>query len=136
MAKKFSELRSRMSAESRARAEIEAQTMLAEMPLNELRQARGLSQKALAEVLHVQQPSIAKLEKRADMYLSTLRSHIQAMGGELDVIRSGAGTVGGQNSSAWIAVMTSRAILSASTNDASSHSSATATMAPSLSRGI
>ena len=86
MAKKFSELRSRMSAESRARAEIEAQTMLAEMPLNELRQARGLSQKALAEVLHVQQPSIAKLEKRADMYLSTLRSHIEAMGGELEVI--------------------------------------------------
>lgn len=86
MAKKFSELRARMSPESRARAEIKAQTMLAEMPLNELRQARGLSQKMLAEVLHVQQPSIAKLEKRTDMYLSTLRSHIEAMGGELDVI--------------------------------------------------
>ncbi len=86
MAKKFSELRARMSPQSRARAEIKAQTMLAEMPLNELRQARGLSQKMLAEVLHVQQPSIAKLEKRTDMYLSTLRSHIEAMGGELDVI--------------------------------------------------
>lgn len=86
MAKKFEELRSRMSSESRARAEATAQTMLAEMPLNELRQARGLSQKVLATVLHVQQPSIAKLEKRTDMYLSTLRSHIEAMGGELDVI--------------------------------------------------
>ena len=60
--------------------------MVAEMPLNELRQARGLSQKMLADVLHVQQPSIAKIEKRTDMYLSTLRSHIEAMGGELDVI--------------------------------------------------
>ena len=40
----------------------------------------------LAEVLHVQQPSIAKMEKRTDMYLSTLRSHIEAMGGQLDVI--------------------------------------------------
>lgn len=60
--------------------------MLAEMPLDELRRARGLSQKALAEMLHVQQPSVAKLEKRADMYLSTLRSHIEAMGGELEVI--------------------------------------------------
>lgn len=86
MAKKFPELRARMSPESRARAEVKAQSMLAEMPLNELRQARGLSQKMLAEVLHVQQPSIAKLEKRTDMYLSTLRSHIEAMGGELDVI--------------------------------------------------
>ena len=82
----FSELRARMSPQSRARAEVKAQTMLAGMPLNELRQARGLSQKMLAEVLHVQQPSIAKLEKRTDMYLSTLRSHIEAMGGELDVI--------------------------------------------------
>lgn len=84
--RKFSELRARMSPESRARAEAQAQTMLAEMPLNELRQARGLSQKMLAEVLHIQQPSIAKLERRTDMYLSTLRSHIEAMGGELEVI--------------------------------------------------
>jgi DNA-binding XRE family transcriptional regulator len=86
MAKKFSELRARMSPESRHRAESKAQAMLAEMPLAELRQARGLSQKMLAEVLHVQQPSIAKLEKRTDMYLSTLRSHIEAMGGQLEVI--------------------------------------------------
>lgn len=86
MARKFSELREQMSPESRARAEARAQAMLAEMPLNELRQARGLSQKMLAEVLHVQQPSIAKIEKRTDMYISTLRSHIEAMGGELEVV--------------------------------------------------
>jgi predicted XRE-type DNA-binding protein len=86
MANKFAELRAQMSPESRARAEVKAQTMLAEMPLNELRQARGLSQKMLAEVLHVQQPSVAKLEKRTDMYISTLRSHIEAMGGELEVV--------------------------------------------------
>jgi predicted transcriptional regulator len=60
--------------------------MLAEMPLAELRRARGMSQKALAEMLHVQQPSIARLEKRTDMYLSTLRSHIEAMGGKLEVV--------------------------------------------------
>lgn len=86
MAKKFSELRSRMSPQARASSAEKARAMLAEMPLNELRQARGLSQKVLAELLHVQQPSIAKLEKRTDMYLSTLRSHIEAMGGELEVI--------------------------------------------------
>lgn len=86
MAKKFAELRARMSPESRARAEARALAMLAEMPLNELRQARGLSQKALAGVLHVQQPAIAKIERRTDMYISTLRSHIEAMGGELEVV--------------------------------------------------
>jgi DNA-binding XRE family transcriptional regulator len=86
MAKKFAELRSKMSASAREEVDRKAQTLLAEMPLNELRQARGLSQKMLAELLHVQQPSIAKIEKRTDMYLSTLRSHIEAMGGELEVI--------------------------------------------------
>lgn len=86
MAKKFSELRAKMSPESQSQSEAKALAMLAEMPLNELRQARGLSQKMLADVLHVQQPSIAKLEKRTDMYISTLRSHIEAMGGELEVV--------------------------------------------------
>ncbi len=86
MAKKFSNLRAKMKPDARERANLMAQYMLAEMPLNELRQARGLSQKMLAEVLHVQQPAIAKIEKRTDMYLSTLRSHIEAMGGELDIV--------------------------------------------------
>lgn len=75
-----------MSPAAQAQTEVKAQALLAGMPLNELRQARGLSQKMLADVLHVQQPSIAKLEKRTDMYLSTLRSHIEAMGGQLEVV--------------------------------------------------
>ncbi len=86
MAKKFAELRSKMSPEARKRSEAMAQAMLAEMPLHELRLARGLSQKMLAEALDVQQPAIAKMEKRADMYISTLRSHIEAMGGQLEVV--------------------------------------------------
>lgn len=86
MAKNFKVLREGMSAVAQERSSKLAKAMLDEMPLHELRQARGLSQKMLADVLHVQQPSIAKLEKRTDMYISTLRSHIEAMGGELDVI--------------------------------------------------
>jgi DNA-binding XRE family transcriptional regulator len=86
MAKKFEALRAKMSSDAQARVEARAQAMLAEMPLQELRQARGLSQKMLADILDVQQPSIAKLEKRTDMYLSTLRSHIEAMGGELEIV--------------------------------------------------
>jgi DNA-binding XRE family transcriptional regulator len=85
MANKFSKLRSSMSPAAQEQADTKAKIMLAEMPLNELRRARGLSQKELAEILHVQQPSIAKIEKRTDMYLSTLRNHIQAMGGELEI---------------------------------------------------
>jgi predicted XRE-type DNA-binding protein len=86
MTQKFSELEEKMSPERRARIEKKVRKALVEMPLSELRNARGLSQKLLAEALHIQQPAIAKLEKRTDMYISTLRSHIEAMGGELEVI--------------------------------------------------
>ena len=86
MANKFSALRAHMTPAAQARSAANAQVMLAATPLNELRQARGLSQKMLADVLHVQQPAIAKMEKRTDMYLSTLRSHIEAMGGQLEIV--------------------------------------------------
>ncbi|MDZ7750892.1 MAG: XRE family transcriptional regulator [Gammaproteobacteria bacterium] len=86
MAKKFSNLRAGMSTEAQAKSQAKADALLKGMPLHELRKARGLSQQTLAEVLHVQQPAVAKLERRTDMYLSTLRNHIRAMGGELDVI--------------------------------------------------
>ena len=51
--KKFSELRSAMAAEAQARSE----QLTNEMPLHELRQARGLSQQVLARLLKVQQPA-------------------------------------------------------------------------------
>ena len=86
MAKKFSQLVDKVPAPAVQRAQAKAQAMLSELPLNELRQARGVSQKMLADVLHAQLPSIAKIEKRADMYISTLRSHIEAMGGESEVV--------------------------------------------------
>jgi len=77
MAKKFPELRARMSPGSRARAESMAKEMLAEMPPNELRHARGLSKKMLAEALHVYQPSIAKFERRTDIRSAGCRSLIE-----------------------------------------------------------
>lgn len=87
MAKKFSDLvKKTMSPEAIVRAQHRTQALREEMPLHELRKARGLSQRALAEVLHVEQPAIAKLEKRTDMYISTLRSHIEAMGGDLEIV--------------------------------------------------
>jgi DNA-binding XRE family transcriptional regulator len=85
MTHKFSELEEKMSPESRSRVDHAVQKALDELPLDELRNARGLSQKMLAEALGVQQPAIAKMEKRTDMYISTLRSHIEAMGGQLEI---------------------------------------------------
>ena len=85
MAKKFSNLRNQMSEIAQQRAVERTQQLKKEMPLHELRQARGLSQQVLAEILNVQQPAIAKMERRTDMYISTLRSHIEAMGGTLEI---------------------------------------------------
>lgn len=86
MAKKFSELEAKMSPESRERSDTLYRNMLAEMPLNELRQARALSQVKLAETLHVNQAAVSKIEHRTDMYISTLRAYIRAMGGDLEIV--------------------------------------------------
>lgn len=86
MARKFDELRAKMSPESQARVAALVAEMLAEMPLHELRQARQLSQEALADALETSQSSISKLERRVDVYVSTLRRYIESMGGELDII--------------------------------------------------
>ncbi len=47
--------------------------------------ARNLTQEHLANLLHVNQSAISKLERRTDMYLSTLRDMIKAMGGNLEI---------------------------------------------------
>jgi transcriptional regulator with XRE-family HTH domain len=86
MAKKFSNLVAKMPAERRARAKERAQETLTGMALQELRRARELSQAQLAETLGEKQPNISQLEQRTDMYVSTLRKYIEAMGGELDII--------------------------------------------------
>ncbi len=86
MARKFAELEAKMSKEAIARSDARYREMLTEMPLHELRRARGLSQEVLSKALRIKQPNVAKLEKRTDIYISTLRSTIEAMGGELDIV--------------------------------------------------
>jgi hypothetical protein len=44
-----------------------------------------IKQEKIGSMLGIQQPAIAKMEKRTDMYISTLRSHIEAMGGQLEI---------------------------------------------------
>ena len=83
--KKWSELKTRMSPEAQAEIARRKTQMVAEMPLEQLRAARQLTQTNLAHVLGVNQSAVSKLEKRTDMYLSTLRSYIEAMGGHLDI---------------------------------------------------
>ncbi len=82
----FNELRSRMSPERRDSNRAATEEMLAELPLAELRQALQMTQETLAELLETSQPEISKIEHRTDVYVSTLRRYIEAMGGELQII--------------------------------------------------
>ena len=86
MAKSFKTLRGRMTPGARARAKERTSSMMKDMALHELRNAREQTQGALAEQLNLEQPAVSKLERRADMYVSTLRKYIEAMGGRLEII--------------------------------------------------
>ncbi len=85
MAKNFKELQARMSLERRARNEAAAAKMIDEMALDELREARDLTQEQLARLLRVNQAAVSKMERRADMYITTLQGVIKAMGGRLEI---------------------------------------------------
>ena len=82
----FSELTRNFTPERRRRIDAMKAELLAEMPLHELRRARALSQRDLAEKLKVNQPAVAKMERRTDVYVSSLRSYIEAAGGRLKII--------------------------------------------------
>lgn len=82
----FAELRARMTPAAQAAAEVEAARLGEEMDLGEMRRAMKLSQEEIGQTLQINQGSVAKIEKRADMYVSTLRRFIEAMGGELEIV--------------------------------------------------
>lgn len=57
-----------------------------ELTLSEIRQIRNLSQQNLAASMNKKQPNVSKMERNSDMYISTLRMYIEAMGGNLEII--------------------------------------------------
>lgn len=54
--------------------------------LRELRRIAGKAQAEIASALNITQPSVSKIEKQTDMHLSTLRSYVEAIGGELELM--------------------------------------------------
>ena len=81
----FRELRAKMSPERQANNKLESERMLRDMPLDELRMAREWTQQQLAQVLEMNQAAVSKMERRTDMYISTLGKFIEAMGGHLEI---------------------------------------------------
>jgi len=85
MAHKWRDVRGTFSPEIEEKIRQEVIDAAGVMSLYQLREARSLTQVNLAKVLQVNQGAVSRMEKRTDMYVSTLRSYIQAMGGQLQV---------------------------------------------------
>jgi DNA-binding XRE family transcriptional regulator len=83
----FEDLRAPIDAEPvrRARVDEVKHAMREVLALAELRESRQLTQQRLAEALHVTQANISRVEHQDDLYLSTLRSYVEALGGELQI---------------------------------------------------
>jgi transcriptional regulator with XRE-family HTH domain len=85
MAHKWRDIRGTFSPEQEAEIARRVKEAAGVMTLYQLREARNLTQVNLAKVLNINQGAVSKMEKRTDMYVSTLRNFIQAMGGQLQV---------------------------------------------------
>lgn len=85
MRKPFALLRSKMSREAQEKSLKKSEKMMKAMKLCRLREVRHLTQESLAKRLHVRQANISKIENRADMYISTLREYVKAIGGHLEI---------------------------------------------------
>jgi hypothetical protein len=87
MAIRFDDYMARLPEERRQAIEKRAAELIAEeATLRQLREARERSQVEMAEKLRIKQAAVSKLERRTDMYLSTLRGYIEAMGGRLEIL--------------------------------------------------
>jgi DNA-binding XRE family transcriptional regulator len=85
MAHNWRDIRRTLSPEQEEETRQYVKSVVETVSLNQLREARSLTQASLASILGVNQGSVSKMEKRTDMYVSTLRSFIQAMGGQLQI---------------------------------------------------
>ena len=85
MSRTLNDIMTGLPEERRQHIEARAATLFEQENLRQLRKALGLSQKALAGLMHITQPAVSKLERQTDMQISTLASIVEAMGGTLEI---------------------------------------------------
>lgn len=84
-ARNFRELVDAMPPARRQAIEKRFQESLTSMPLDALRKAREMTQLQLGEVLGVHQSEVSRIERRADICVSTLVEYVEALGGHLEI---------------------------------------------------
>jgi hypothetical protein len=85
---RFGGLKHKLSRERQDAIRKEAENDLLEMDLRELRELLGKTQQEIAVLIERSQGQVSETERRQDLRLSTLRSYVEALGGELEVIAS------------------------------------------------
>lgn len=86
MTKPLKTLLDGMSEERKDRIQKMTEQLVNEVDLYELRKAKELTQQQLASELNQSQAAISKLENQSDMYISTLRRFLSALGADLKII--------------------------------------------------
>lgn len=87
MGRTLTEIINSLPADEQARIETRYRELKAEVEsLQALRRVTGKAQADIARALKIKQPSVSKIEKQADMYISTLRNYVEAAGGQLDLV--------------------------------------------------
>ncbi|MGB6689793.1 MAG: transcriptional regulator [Terracidiphilus sp.] len=73
--------------ERRRRIELRAAELIAEeLNLREVRRLRKLTQARLSKTLKIGQEGVSRIEKRSDLYISTLRNYVEGVGGRLKLV--------------------------------------------------
>lgn len=86
MGRSLNDIIAALPAEEQAAIDTRYQDLKQEVEgLRELRQIAGKAQAEIASALNIKQPSVSQIERQTDMYLSTLRSYVEAVGGELEL---------------------------------------------------
>ncbi len=87
MPKKFSALSAPLKTDPCQQERINQQkcAILTALELGRLRESRAVTQRELAEKMAVSQANISRIEHEEDVYISTLRSYVEALGGQLQL---------------------------------------------------
>ena len=77
--------------EERGAIEKRAGALVTAYNLRELRVLAGRTQEDVSFLTGIKQNNVSRLEKRADMKLSTLRDYVESLGGTLKIVAEVAG---------------------------------------------
>jgi len=87
MAIPYKQVLAEESEESRQWVKQRAAELIAEeLNLREMRRLRKLTQARLSKKLKIGQEGVSRIEKRTDLYISTLRSYVEGVGGRLKLL--------------------------------------------------